>query len=183
MKRVLIALLVVLGACSAKKPGEGGKKSWPLGSGRVQAFDCPKQRAPGNAQPDNQGDCKQDGDCTAGQNGRCNVGGSRMPTNLCSYDSCFVDADCKGKGPCECNQYGGNACLEGNCQVDADCASGSCGRSNFVGCWGGSASYWCRSNKDTCVEDDDCGKGPPYKTCAWDGKRFSCVEHPQCPVG
>ncbi|MCC6998658.1 MAG: hypothetical protein IT370_28865 [Deltaproteobacteria bacterium] len=184
---VVAALGVGLGAACSKRQrdgGPGGGKKFPPGSGRPAAQECPRTREPGTAQPGIQGDCQTDADCSAGQNGRCITGGSRVQQNMCTYDSCFTDADCKASsgGPCECNSWGGNSCLAGDCQVDADCASGSCGRANAIGCGGGPASYWCRTGKDSCVDDDDCKKN---QRCGRDQaqKRFRCFEEMPCPVG
>lgn len=78
-------------------------------------------------------ECRLDSDCTSGANGRCNelrqtvfYGGGSLGTR-CTYDACAKDADCAGKGVCECGVgfAGQNLCLtRGDCRVDADCAIG-----------------------------------------------------------
>jgi hypothetical protein len=77
--------------------------------------------------------CKQDSDCTAGTNGRCNtepspVAGAPL---VCSYDACSTDSDCGG-APCDCRPSGAsgsaNTCVaKGGCALDSDCGpGGSC---------------------------------------------------------
>jgi len=156
-------------------------RSTKHGPGRPSARACPKERPPGRASPDIEGDCKKDDDCTAGTNGRCWTNGPRVQRNSCTYDACFHDADCKG-GPCECRSDSGNVCLQGNCKTDADCgAGGSCGRSNSMTCGGGEPAYYCRTQDDTCSDYNDCGKGQ----CVYlpELGHWGCKAYPDCPVG
>jgi hypothetical protein len=181
--RAVLALAVVLVACGSRGDAPRAKPH-PPGSGRPKAIACPTTRPPGNGDPAvNNGNCKKDDDCTAGKNGRCQLGGSRDPINSCTYDACFSDADCKTGGPCECSSSG-NACLAGNCRTDADCgANGSCGQSIARACFGNTdEAYYCRTPEDTCASYDDCKNNT---SCAYSLElgRFACVANPQCPVG
>ena len=134
--------------------GKSSVRSYPPGAGRAVEASCPATRPPGDADPNTGGTCKTDGDCTAGKNGRCQIGGARVRVNACTFDACFHDADCTG-GPCECSAQG-NRCLAGNCRTDGDCGKGgSCGRSNAMSCGGGDASYFSRTPDDTCSGYDD----------------------------
>ena len=120
----------------------------------------------------------------AGKNGRCRAVVDRVLRNECTYDACTSDADCKTGGPCECDLYRGNYCAAGNCKVDADCgAGGSCAESSSLECRGArEPSYYCRTPKDTCVDDGDC---KPDHACVYSSQlgTFTCEEHPRCPVG
>lgn len=173
MRAIVAILIVVVGCKSEPRP--------ITDPGRPQAAKCPKERPKGTANPEIQGSCKTDDDCKTGMNGRCQLGGSRVQTNACTYDACFLDTDCKG-GPCECSESG-NRCLEGNCKTNADCgAGGACGRSNSMGCWGGDASYYCRTKDDSCSSSEDCGgKGQ----CVYlpELGHWGCKVYPDCPVG
>jgi hypothetical protein len=163
---------------------------FPAGSGKPMLRTCDK-RDPGQIQPGRGGTCSRDADCKDGREGRCNAiasGHGRVaPMNRCTYSSCAKDADCKD-GPCECEGLRGNHCLAGNCKSDADCPGSVCGRSNFVGCWGGDASYFCRTPQDTCVTYDDCnkpGQSGRGGQCVFlpEVGHFGCKEYPRCPVG
>jgi len=133
---------------------------------------CDDQRAPGvcglpAAMPLPVNGCTTDAECNMsnmGTNGRC-LSGGRLPTCLCSYDTCFADTDCAGKGPCDCRVKGSppanraNVCLKGNCQVDADCGPGSyCSPTYDFGCgrYFGVVGYYCHKANDACIDDTDC---------------------------
>lgn len=183
---IAVAAVAVVAAGACSKEGDSTThpkaKPRPHEPGRPVEVACPAERPPGVAQPNVPGGCKQDADCTAGKNGRCQTGGPRVLANTCSYDACFRDADCTTGGPCEC-RADGNACLAGNCRTDADCgAGGSCGRSNAMGCgFGGRASYYCRTGDDTCG-GGDCGD---KAECVYvpEVGHWACKEYPTCPMG
>jgi hypothetical protein len=130
---------------------------------------CDDQRAAGvcalpGGMPLPSNACMTDGDCSMGTNGRC-LSGGRLPTCLCSYDTCFADTDCAGKGPCDCRSKGSppansaNVCLKGNCQVDTDCGPGGyCSPTYDFGCgrYFGVIGYYCHKANDACIDDADC---------------------------
>lgn len=105
------------------------------------------------------GECISDKDCTAGANGRC---GNNREHWTCSYDECFEDSACSAGGPCACGgnfpPAGPNRCMPGNCRVDADCGSGGyCSPTQGdCGSYAGVIGYYCRTPKDTCLNDSDC---------------------------
>jgi hypothetical protein len=118
------------------------------------------------------GRCARDADCAGGKNGRCMS--SRVGFS-CSYDACTTDADCPGDRVCDCgsalsttNAREANRCLKSNCHVDADCgAGGYCSPSlSDCGNYSGIMGYFCRTAKDTCVNDSDCTDGGDGY-CAW----------------
>jgi hypothetical protein len=167
---------------------------------RPVAMACPTDRsepmcmhvAPG-AMPVNGGNCTNDGDCTNGQNGRCDT---TEPfegiCSTCSYDECFADADCAGRGLCDCRAgsvTGANVCTPGNCRVDADCGSGgycspSTSRCPYAGVETASVGYFCRTSKDTCVEDQDCTSTNESQQCRYDAAaaHWRCIDFPPCPI-
>ena len=179
---------LVLGVVMVGVVGAGCKKTArtprPF-DGRRAGSACPATRPPGDARAVQVGDgakCATDGDCTAGNNGRCMEVGSRNRQNECTYDACRVDADCKTGGPCECRTLG-NRCLAGNCRTDADCgAGGSCGQADDAGCGEQTSSYYCRTADDACLEDSDCGKDA---RCTYlpELAHWGCFTPPLCPVG
>jgi hypothetical protein len=93
----------------------------------------------------------------------------------CSQDGCLADSDCGDTGVCSCqnNTFGwahtsfGNSCIDGNCRTDADCASGVCSPSISFdsGPFYGTEGFYCRTPKDACAVDADCGPGA---YCAFD---------------
>jgi hypothetical protein len=133
---------------------------------------CSDQRAAGAcpfpaAMPLPVNGCTTDAECNMsnmGSNGRCLAGG-RIAVCLCSYDTCFADTDCAGKGPCDCRVKDGapansaNVCLKGNCQVDGDCGPGGyCSPTNDFSCgrYFGVVGYYCHKAGDACIDDSDC---------------------------
>jgi hypothetical protein len=187
-------------------PADGGSSSVdgpPLKAPMVHravATPCPTDRpaatcmhvAPGAA-PVNGGNCVQDGDCTSGQNGRCDVTELfEGICNACSYDACFADSDCAGGGPCDCRAglvTGANVCSAGNCRVDADCGPGgycspSLSRCPYAGAETASIGYFCRTSKDTCVEDADCDTTNESQQCRYDASaaHWRCIPFPGCPA-
>lgn len=141
---------------------------------RPAAEDCDNEREPG-VTPMFDGECAADSDCTDGDNGRC-LEEPRSATPYCSYDGCFVDADCGVDSVCECGTVGTvqpNVCKPGNCTTDADCGdTGYCSPSQGdCGAYFGTIGYFCHTCEDECVTDADCG-GDPYTTyCAFDPQR------------
>jgi hypothetical protein len=131
---------------------------------RAAAIACPATRPPGmaSAPPGSDNKCTSDSECTAGLNGRCY--GSLQP-NICTYDECTADADCKA-AVCDCRNAGAlgqpNKCFPGNCRTDADCAGNYCspsGTTVTAGCTGaglGSYGYFCHTRADECIDDADC---------------------------
>lgn len=101
------------------------------------------------------------GGCTAGTNGRC-VHDSHIC--ICVYDQCFTKSDCPADKSCACRTqaYGGhgsNVCIPSNCDVDADCGPpGYCSSTFDVTCGQPDSGIYCRTPKDTCVDDADCTK-------------------------
>jgi len=134
---------------------------------------CSRERGPGNFTPnigwDAGGPCTKDSDCAAGTNGRCMahlVYGGSLP--WCRYDDCFVDADCGAGRACVCDPQG-NACVQAGCHVDADCGAGGwCSLSTTTHpCWVDIPDgYFCRTPRDACVEDSDCGP-PDRNHCSY----------------
>ncbi len=116
---------------------------------------CLFAKAPGVEVP--AGWCNSNADCTSGTDGRC------VPSILtaqcsCEYDACFADADCPGGDVCACSGvFSGNACVSGSCRVDADCGAGGFCSPTVDHCSGVITGYFCRTAKDTCTDDKDCG--------------------------
>jgi hypothetical protein len=193
---LLLSSLALLGACgsgSAAHVTPGGTGSAGAGgagaggmSGRVPAnhrpvaTGCPTDRPVGSCPGPDAGDgtigyeCHNDNECNdGGQNGRCqHIRDLSVTAGLnecvCSYDTCFSDADCNGSGPCVCRvgQASANDCISGNCHVDADCGPGGYCSPTVGDCvvpadpgltsFGG---YYCHTRNDTCLDDADCGGG------------------------
>lgn len=163
---LLVALVAsVVAACGGNEPATTpalAPATRPApGLGRVPdgpAVDCPRERAPGFASGMGRTLCATDADCTEGTNGRCLESHIRgVPVAACSYDQCFVDADCPPRHACVCGRRGPDAsgahgCSPNQCESDADCASGHyCRRSE----WG----KHCQSLHDECVVGQGCGPG------------------------
>ena len=177
---MLLIGIIIAGCGKAADKDTTGVVAPKRGPGRAKENACPSTRPPGNARADVHGSCTKDDDCASGSNGRCQMAGSRVLENKCTYDACFHDADCKTGGPCEC-QTSGNVCLRGNCRTDVDCgAGGSCGLSISMGCGGGEPEYHCRTADDTC--SDECGE---HKQCVYlqELGHWGCAAYPECPVG
>ena len=116
---------------------------------------CPFAKPPGSELPASW--CNTNTDCTGGQDGRC-VGSLLTGQCSCTYDACFADTDCPGGGVCACSDvYSGNACVTGACHVDADCGAGGYCSPEIEHCTGAVLGYFCRTAKDTCTDDKDCG--------------------------
>jgi len=201
------ALALVVAGCGGRTLAGGG--SGDAGATRRDAADaardgalrvplrhrpgggvCPRERAPAtptppSACPPDGGvtpmlicDCTRDADCTAGPNGRC---GQWIPPPVlaCTYDACFVDADCDAGVPCDCRASSAssapNTCRGGgNCAIDADCGPGGyCSPSVldvFCACFtpelcpdGGGGCYETLPSGETipvpCECGDKCGHG------------------------
>jgi hypothetical protein len=131
---------------------------------RPTAAACPRLAAPTStvcalASFNPQGDCTDASDCQAGIDGRC-VGSLPSGRCSCTYDACFSDGECPGGEVCACSgSFSGNACVASACYVDADCgASGFCAP-EIDHCTSAVLGYFCRTAKDTCTDDSDCGTG------------------------
>jgi hypothetical protein len=137
--------------------------------------------------------CTKNGDCTDSPNGRClplwNVkenycGGAIPQGNVCRYDQCKADVDCKasatgGLPVSACIPSGAfglftNTCVRGVCRVDADCALHP----------GGRCVYGLAPTNGTCslldvlscaYANDPCGDG---KACPADAAGPLCVPKP-----
>jgi hypothetical protein len=152
---------------------------------RASAVACSTDKVAGDVDAteaaDPRADCKADGDCTQGKNGRCAMtGGGRMrPAPRCVYDACVVDSDCGAKSACDCGTAvnDGHACMEGNCAVDADCGEGGFCSPSMGSCgnYRGVVGNFCHTAKDECVNDGDCSS-EPGAYCAWKEE----VGHWQC---
>ncbi|HTA20155.1 MAG TPA: hypothetical protein VK989_12740 [Polyangia bacterium] len=142
--------------------------------------------------PLNGGDCTNDGDCVSGPNGRCDPSSTNDGAcDRCSYDQCFTDTDCAGRGLCDCRTgpyTGANVCTSGNCRVDADCGVGGYCSPSTSRCPGSpdpaSIGYFCRTSKDTCVEDADCTSTTESQQCRFDAAagHWRCIDFPACPA-
>jgi hypothetical protein len=186
---MIVVMVLAASACgSESKSGESKapkRKAIPENAGRATATVCQAERGPGKIDQGARGECKEDGECTKGKNGRCLTVGARERDNKCTYDQCITDADCSGSnaGPCECNPYG-NTCAVGNCKVNSDCGpEGHCMPSSDMGCSQREIEYHCVTNDDTCTPfGEDCGKD---HQCIYSDelKHFTCAEEPKCPMG
>jgi hypothetical protein len=166
---------------------------------RAAATPCPQARplatcAQNVDGPPVTGDgCNVDSDCKDGQNGRCvrdspNAGFC----DVCSYDSCFVDADCQMGALCDCRaSFGGaNVCSVGGCRVDGDCGPGSYCSPSLTPCpgypslGGWADGYFCRTPRDTCLEDADCTDPTQARSCRYDSTAaaWRCFDFPGCPA-
>jgi hypothetical protein len=105
--------------------------------------------------------CNSVSDCTEGKDPRC-VGAIPSGKCSCTYDACFSDRDCPANHVCACSGvYSGNACVAGNCRIDADCGTGGYCSPIIDRCTSGVTGYFCRSSKDACANDGDCGAATP----------------------
>jgi hypothetical protein len=194
---LVLSALAAVGACGTQEEpktttvtsttsasGTGGMLPEPE-LHRAMAETCTGTPPMGNPIPDPSGECMQDADCVAGDNGRCvwPFGGS----NVCMYDECFSDADCGGVAVCACRideSFGFNRCFQGNCRVDADCPGGYCSPSGvhiysscMTGISAGSIGFFCHTPEDECIDDADCGM-PDAAACLFDvsSTRWACQE-------
>lgn len=163
---------------------------------------CPQQRGPGltGCNPDGgQASptalaCLRDSDCTAGENGRCNIwpvsspppseAGSQLVLlcgSTCSYDTCFSASDCPPRVPCGCRASptanAANVCLIGsNCAVDSDCGPGGFCSPDSSQQTQGQLLYFCHAADDACLDNSDCPSGG----CQYDSAsaRWICVTTP-----
>jgi hypothetical protein len=138
-----------------------------VATGRPTSTPCPQSVA-SQQQP-----CQSDTDCTGVSTfqgpGKCISSNGQM---LCSYDTCFSDADC-GARPAVCLCQGqwrvwsavgpGNACRSGNCRDDSDCPGSVCSPSPaFGGSFYGWVGYYCHTPQDQCHCDADCSGANGY---------------------
>lgn len=139
--------------------------------------------------------CEKDAECTKGKNPRCRSVyiGHGMSHKACTADACEKDADCPAGTRCFCGgAYDGrNACVASNCRSNADCEKGYvCGLAGMsAGHLHPPAGSFCRTSRDTCVDDGDCGTGnmpgAPSKVCDYvaSSNRFECVATHYPPPG
>jgi hypothetical protein len=116
--------------------------------------------------------CGNDGECTAGRNGRCQAA---PPSGVCRciYDACVADSDCPVGQACACNPaFVGNACITSSCRVDGDCGAGKFCGPVIAPCGRAIVGYQCHSPQDRCLSDTDC---PITDTCdAYAGEPWGC---------
>jgi hypothetical protein len=135
---------------------------------RAEPVTCDHQRPPGTPPPDGgpSAQCTTDAECTDGENGRCS--GNNHDGWSCTYDACFIDADCGASSVCECGggfRSDANVCLAGGCATDADCETGFCSPTQgSCGAYLGTIGWYCHTCEDECVTDGDCGPigGDPF---------------------
>jgi hypothetical protein len=172
----------------------------PPTSHRATADACSRERGPGDADPydaDGGLPCTKDTDCTEGDNGRCMKNpyggvGLIMIHTQCSYDACFADTDCGAGLACACglaigglepgSSREGNACVHADCHIDADCGPGNWCSLSWASQYCASEvpdGYFCRTPRDTCVEDTDCDG---LNHCAYSKElgHWACVTRSLC---
>jgi hypothetical protein len=126
------------------------------------------------------GDCTADSDCKAGADGKCS--GMSLGTCSCTYDACFSDSDCTMGSVCACSgTYSGNTCVASNCKIDADCGVNGFCSPEIEHCTGALLGYFCRTPKDKCTDDADCGDAAH---CARDSGTgvWGCQSTDGCPL-
>lgn len=183
-----LAALHCGGATSTSETGDGGAVDGSTpgvpDKHRPTAPTCSMDRPPqivdaGMADSGIPGSCEIDADCTQGKNGRCGRPTGNRAGNYCSYDSCFVDADCAADEACSC-AAGGNVCVKGNCRVDSDCGVGGyCSPTIGGGCGGtGVTGYFCHTASDECANDSDCKATTLGEACSWEptSKKWKCQQ-------
>ncbi|HZS36948.1 MAG TPA: hypothetical protein VFF06_08980 [Polyangia bacterium] len=113
--------------------------------------------------------CSGDEDCTDAANGHCVSSRLKGSTfDVCYYDECYTDADCRDKGVCDCSAMQHHCVVGGNCRLDADCGAGRwCAPS--VDCADRVVGYFCRTLADTCWGGDFCAGATPSR-CAFDAQ-------------
>lgn len=198
----LLGGVLVIGAALAARFGASvfhPRADRPTQS-RPVATTCAKARPAGKPGATANSTCKQDADCTAGHNGRCLATHHGDPRQLavdeCSYDRCFVDADC-GLGVCLCGHDAATAdgehrCVLGDCRVDADCGSGGFCSPSYGLCSHDPhpTGFFCHSDRDECFTNSDCPKTKSdvarstHVQCGYSRatRRWVCMSE-QCPVG
>lgn len=145
---------------------DGGDVDAPDGAlidaGAIGTCDPTRVRPRGDP-PTSSGICTSDEECTDGVNGRCSRFGT---TNLCTYDQCFTDADCREGFRCACDagHQLANVCVEDHCD---SCAEVDCAVS--WGCEGphhnppyGAVALECHTPEDECRTKLDC---PAFQFC------------------
>ncbi len=97
---------------------------------------------------------------------------------------CTTDADCLDDAACACGVsdqgqtlFSGNYCLASECTGPGDCGGFDCGLA--VDPCGGAHGLYCRSDRDQCVADRDCGWG---RRCTFSApeERWGCSPEPTC---
>ena len=149
-------------AAGASSGGSGGHVTPEPTQHRSEATACGVPPSTGSGGSAAQGAspplqmCTKSSECTSGANGRCTSG---RIGQYCSYDECFVDADCAAGAVCLCSAPDGtgNRCTQPGCQVDADCPGSWCSPTfGTCGSYGGVTNYSCHTAADECVNDSDC---------------------------
>lgn len=169
--------------------GDGVDVQVPL-EHRPATTSCDDFRAPGGAlkfpQPSqclpDEG-CSEDADCVAGQNGRCARDGTEA--SYCTYDECADDEGCPAESVCACDGEGSwasdnSACLQaGDCVTDADCGSQYCSPTRDFCGPDFTIGYFCHTERDTCVDDQDC---MDEEYCAYNQNQglWMCVVEQEC---
>ncbi len=105
-----------------------------------------------------------------------------------SENQCLQDGDCLANYPdtlvCSCapqtRQGGGSTvdwCVPGDCSIDSDCICGYCSPTYDLNCgsFRGFVGYYCHTETDTCINDDECDGG----YCAYSSQ----VAHWVCGYG
>lgn len=118
-------------------------------------------------------ECLEDAQCTARPYGSCNMDyeNSRGERCGCEY-RCMSDLDCRIGQVCAARQatsIGQKRCVAAsNCRTNADCASGQCEVSyDHSRSFGGSTTLACRTERDECINHEDCPNSPCH-ACAFD---------------
>ena len=128
------------------------------------------------------GSCSSDADCTARTSGRCinTLGGG-----CCSYDGCYVDADCGPGRACVCGigPLDQNRCVQADCQTSEDCAGGYCTFSHGTGydVPEPPEGFFCWSEAAACFPNQECpGDGRSIAVgatgvCEWHRGGWRCL--------
>jgi hypothetical protein len=151
-------------------PIDKARKSAAADYHRTQTTTCGKTRPPSAPGDSGAGDagkdpCSVDGDCVAGNNGRC-------VKQKCSYDECYADTDCATGEICLCRDAEelipdlafapGDAkptntvCAAApECKIDNECGSGGfCSPSYDPST--GKFTFHCHVPADECTNNEDC---------------------------
>jgi hypothetical protein len=151
-------------------PVDRARKSLTPTFHRTAATTCGKTRPPsvpgdGGGSDGGGPTCMVDGDCGAGNAGRCIKG-------QCSYDACYQDKDCASGEVCLCRDAEdiipdiaiapgqfkptNTVCAAApTCTIDNDCGSGGFCSPSYDPTTG-KFTYACHLPDDECTNDDDC---------------------------
>ncbi len=148
---------------------------------RPKAPTCSNAKVKGDPRLKAKG-CQTDAACTNGRNGRCAPESYEGAyPNVCYYDGCYSDGDCGAARACECGAgvaHIPHRCVPAECRTDADCGAGSYCSPTYTDC-SGVSGWYCRTAKDTCLDDADCGT---YEGCLFDNSkgRWTCAHKSGC---